>query len=92
MEQEIEDDKKEGEELQRQLRHYKAEKARIEATRRKEKEELMGSHLQTVRNRDLIREAEREKEEEEEEQIRMFAAAKKKMTKLRKERERDLWQ
>lgn len=52
----------------------------------------MGSHLQTVSDRDLIRSCERQQEEEEEEEIRIFAAAKKKMTKLRKERERDLFQ
>jgi len=51
----------------------------------------MKAHKQTVADRDLIRAAERQKEEEEEEQIRIFAAAKKKMTKLRKQREQELW-
>lgn len=92
LEKEIQEGQAEGEELKKQFLHYKAEKAKIEAIRKKEKQELMGSHLQTVRDRDLIRDCEKQKEEEEEEEIRIFAAAKKKMTKLRKERERDLWQ
>ncbi|PIK47137.1 putative coiled-coil domain-containing protein [Apostichopus japonicus] len=92
LEKEIKEGKEEGEELRKQLLHYEAEKAKIEAIRKKEKEELMGSHLQTVSDRDLIRSCERQQEEEEEEEIRIFAAAKKKMTKLRKERERDLFQ
>ncbi|XP_072029416.1 cilia- and flagella- associated protein 210-like [Amphiura filiformis] len=85
-------DFKEGVELKRQVQHYNTEKAKIEAIRRNEKEDLMNSHLQSVANRDLIRAAEQQKEEEEEEEIRIFAAAKKKMTKLRKEREGELWQ
>ena len=85
-------DFREGEDLKQQVQHYNAEKAKIEAIRRGEKEELMNSHLQSVANRDLIRAAEKQKEEEEEEEIRIFAAAKKKMTKLRKEREAELWQ
>lgn len=92
LEKEIKEGKEEGEELRKQLLHYEAEKAKIEAIRKKEKEELMGSHLQTVSDRDLIRSCERQQEDEEEEEIRIFAAAKKKMTKLRKERERDLFQ
>ncbi len=85
-------DFREGVELKRQVEHYNAEKAKIEAIRRAEKEDLMNSHLQSVANRDLIRASEQQKEEEEEDEIRIFAAAKKKMTKLRKEREQELWQ
>ena len=72
--------------------HYNAEKAKIEGIRRQEKIDLMKAHQQTVADRDLIRAAELQKEDEEEEEIRIFAAAKKKMTNLRKEREQALWQ
>ena len=89
---ERDEDFKEGDELKKQLHHYNAERARIEEIRRREKEEIMHSHLQSVANRDLIRESERQMEDEEEEEIRIFAAAKKKMTKLKKAREGELWQ
>ncbi|XP_038057279.1 coiled-coil domain-containing protein 173-like [Patiria miniata] len=90
-EREIVEDIKEGEDLKQQVLHYNTEKAKIEGIRRQEKVDLMKAHKQTVADRDLIRAAEGQKEEEEEEQIRIFAAAKKKMTKLRKLREQDLW-
>ncbi|XP_077978349.1 cilia- and flagella- associated protein 210-like [Glandiceps talaboti] len=85
-------DVREGEEIKRNVERYEAEKRRIEDIKRRERESLMKAHLQTVKDRDLIRAVEQQKEEEEDDEIRIFAAAKKKMSKLRKERERELWQ
>ncbi|XP_002739203.1 cilia- and flagella- associated protein 210-like [Saccoglossus kowalevskii] len=84
-------DVREGEEIKRNTERYEAEKRRIEEIKRKEREDIMKAHLQTVKDRDLIRAAERQKEEEEEEEIRIFAAAKRKMGKLRKTKEKELW-
>ncbi|XP_054767748.2 cilia- and flagella- associated protein 210-like [Lytechinus pictus] len=85
-------DVREGRELKEQVDYYNAERAKIERIRLGEKQDLMHSHLKTVADRDLIRAAQQQKEEEEEEEIRIFAAAKSKMTKLRREREKELWQ
>ncbi|XP_070566721.1 cilia- and flagella- associated protein 210-like [Ptychodera flava] len=85
-------DLREGEEIKRNTQRFETEKKRIEEIKRQEREDLMRAHLQTVKDRDLIRAVEKQKEEEEDDEIRIFAAAKKKMSKLRKEREQELWQ
>lgn len=86
------DELREAEEMRQNIERYEAEKRRIDDIRQKEREAVMNSHVQTIKNRDLIRAAERQKEEEDDEAIRIFAAAKQKMGQLREDKEQELWQ
>ncbi|XP_066302151.1 cilia- and flagella- associated protein 210-like [Branchiostoma lanceolatum] len=85
------EDRREGQEIQRLARLHEWERRKLDDLRRQEKMELMMAHQEHTSNRDAIRAIEQQKEEEEDEEIRLFAAAKKKMTKLRRERESEMF-
>ncbi|CAK8673200.1 unnamed protein product [Clavelina lepadiformis] len=85
------DDKREGVELQKLAKLHEWEQKKLEEVRKKEKMNIMQSHKDHVLNKAAIHALEEQKEEEEEEEIRLFAAAKKRMLKLRKEKEAHLF-
>ncbi|XP_074550428.1 cilia- and flagella- associated protein 210 [Halichoeres trimaculatus] len=84
--------KKDGEEIQRLQELYQQEERMREEKQEKQKRDLMHAHLEHLSNRDLIRAADAQKQEAEEKQRKLFLAAKQKMTKLRKGREKELFE
>ncbi|CAJ1079355.1 coiled-coil domain-containing protein 173 [Xyrichtys novacula] len=90
-EQEKLEDKKEGEKIQ-QLRELYLLEQRMEGEQEeKKRKDLMQAHLEHLTNRDLIRAADVQKQEAEDKQRTLFLAAKQKMIKLRKDREKELF-
>jgi len=89
--QEIEDDKKEGQELQRLAKLHEWEQAELEKVRREEKMDIMRAHKEHQLNKQAILALEAQKDEEDNDEIRLFATAKKRMLKLRKEKEAELF-
>nr|CAB3228274.1 coiled-coil domain-containing protein 173 [Phallusia mammillata] len=90
-EREIEEDKQEGEELRKLAKLHEWEQQKLEEVKRKEKIVIMQSHKEHQNNKAAIRALEQQQEEEEDDEIRLFAGAKKRMLKLRKEKEAELF-
>ncbi|XP_029192450.2 coiled-coil domain-containing protein 173-like [Acropora millepora] len=84
-------DAEEGENVKQQVEMYKAAKLAIEEQRRKDKQAIMEEHQRQLSDRDARRQLELKKIEEEDEEIRQFAQAKKKMAKMRKSKETELF-
>ncbi|XP_020917240.1 coiled-coil domain-containing protein 173 [Exaiptasia diaphana] len=84
-------DLKEGKNVKQQVEMYQAAKAAIEEKRRQEKRDLMEDHQNQLSKREELRKEELKRQEQEDEEIRQFANAKKKMSKMRKEKETELF-
>ncbi|XP_058940424.2 cilia- and flagella- associated protein 210-like [Pocillopora verrucosa] len=84
-------DIEEGENIKQQVDMYMAAKKTIEEQRRKDKKEIMEEHQRQLADREVRRQSEQKKAEDEEEEIRQFAQAKKKMARMRKEKESELF-
>ncbi|XP_052817279.1 cilia- and flagella- associated protein 210-like [Mya arenaria] len=84
------EDQVEGEELQKLALANKLEKERLEIIRRDEKEQLMQENRRQIQERIALRKLQENQEDEEDEECRVFAAAKRKMMKLRAEKEKQL--
>ncbi|XP_020602636.1 coiled-coil domain-containing protein 173-like [Orbicella faveolata] len=84
-------DTEEGENIKQQVDMYMAAKQAIEEQRRKDKKEIMEEHQRQLADREARHQIEQKKIEEEEEEIRQFGQAKKKMAKMRKEKETELF-
>ncbi|XP_073329634.1 cilia- and flagella- associated protein 210 [Pagrus major] len=84
------EDKNDGEEAQRLQELYQWEQRVKKERQAKEKRNLMQAHQEHLSNRDLVRATDAQKQEAEEEQRKCFLAAKQKMMKLRKDREKEL--
>lgn len=80
----------EGEELRGLALQNKLEKERLEAIRRDEKQQLLNDNRKQINEKDALRKLQENQEDEEDEECRMFAAAKRKMMKLRAEKEKSL--
>jgi hypothetical protein len=87
----VEDDKKEGQELQRLAKLHEWEQAELEKVRREEKMDIMRAHKEHQVNKEAIRALEAQQDEEDNDEIRLFATAKKRMLKLRKDKEAELF-
>lgn len=88
---EAEEDKKEGEEVKKLAKLHEWEQQKLDEVRREEKRKIMEAHKEHISNKDAIHALDVQQEEEEDEEIRMFANAKKKMLKLRKQKEMELF-
>lgn len=84
-------DAEEGENVKQQVEMYQAAKLAIEEQRRKDKQAVMEEHQRQLSDREVRRQLEMKKIEEEDEEIRQFAQAKKKMAKMRKSKETELF-
>ncbi|XP_067938242.1 cilia- and flagella- associated protein 210-like [Watersipora subatra] len=83
-------DKQEGDELKKLAIQYEIEKKKLDQIRMEEKLQLGLDNKKQIADREKLLEIERQQEEEENEECRIFAAAKRKMAKLRMEKERQL--
>uniref|UniRef100_UPI0037E85460 cilia- and flagella- associated protein 210 n=1 Tax=Semicossyphus pulcher TaxID=241346 RepID=UPI0037E85460 len=83
--------KKEEEATQQLLELYQWEQRMEEEREAKQKRDLLQAHLEHLTNRDLMRAADAQKQEAEEQQRKLFLSAKQKMMKLRKDREKELF-
>ncbi|XP_052096126.1 cilia- and flagella- associated protein 210-like [Mytilus californianus] len=84
------EDRKEGEELKKLGIQYHQEKERLENIKKDEKQQLKVDNVKQIRDRDAIRNMQKQQEEDEDEECRIFAAAKRKMMKLRAEKELEI--
>ncbi|VDI02158.1 Hypothetical predicted protein [Mytilus galloprovincialis] len=84
------EDRKEGEELKKLGIQYHQEKERLENIKKDEKQQLKVDNMKQIRDRDSIRNMQKQQEEDEDEECRIFAAAKRKMMKLRAEKELEI--
>jgi len=84
------EDQVEGEELKRLAAQYDLERKRLDTIRKQEAKVLMTDNLRQIDDVHRIREIQKMQEEEEDEECRIFAAAKRKMMKLRAEKEKQL--
>lgn len=87
---ELREDRKEGEELKKLGIQYHQEKERLENIKKDEKQQLKVDNMKQIRDRDAIRNMQKQQEEDEDEECRIFAAAKRKMMKLRAEKELEI--
>lgn len=85
-----EEDKKEGEELKKLAVQFHIEKERLETIRRDERHTLMKENVQQIQDVEKMKILQERQDDEEDEECRVFAAAKKKMMKLRAEKEQDI--
>ncbi|XP_074659514.1 cilia- and flagella- associated protein 210-like [Tubulanus polymorphus] len=86
-----EDGRHEGEELKRLAIQYALEKQRLEQIRHAEQKSTMNDNLRQINDVKRMKEVQRQQEEEEDEECRIFGAAKRKMMKLRAEKEKNLY-
>ncbi|XP_054887608.1 cilia- and flagella- associated protein 210 isoform X2 [Poeciliopsis prolifica] len=83
--------KRDAEEIQ-QLQERHQREQRMESERQaNQKRSLMNAHLDHLNSRALRKEQEAQKQKAEEEQMKLFLSAKEQMTKLRKQREKELF-
>uniref|UniRef100_A0A087XUH8 Cilia and flagella associated protein 210 n=1 Tax=Poecilia formosa TaxID=48698 RepID=A0A087XUH8_POEFO len=83
--------KKDAEEIQQLQERYQREQ-RMESERQADqKRNLMNAHLDHLNNRALRKEQEAQKQKAEQEQMKLFISTKEHMTKLRKQREKELF-
>lgn len=80
----------EGQELKRLAAEYHKERLMLDEMRRKEATMLAQVNRTQLANNEVARQANAQQEEEEDEECRIFAAAKRKMTKMRIEKEREI--
>ncbi|XP_061091732.1 cilia- and flagella- associated protein 210 isoform X2 [Conger conger] len=85
------DRKKEAEELQQLKDHHDWERSMYEQKKQEEKRNIMKDHMEHLSNRNLIRAIEMQKEGAEEECRKLFSDAKRKMMKMRKEKEAEMF-
>jgi len=85
-----EEDNKEGEELKKLAVQFQIEKERLETIRRDERHTLMKENLQQIKDVEKMKILQERQDDEEDEECRVFAAAKKKMMKLRGEKEQEI--
>uniref|UniRef100_A0A8C7LR28 Cilia and flagella associated protein 210 n=1 Tax=Oncorhynchus mykiss TaxID=8022 RepID=A0A8C7LR28_ONCMY len=85
------ENKKEAEELQRLKELFLWEQCMQEQKKEEQKRNTMKAHMEHLSNRDIIRAIEAQKQEMEEERRRLFANAKQKMVKLRKDKEEEMF-
>ncbi|XP_062390890.1 cilia- and flagella- associated protein 210 [Sardina pilchardus] len=86
-EQDMNEDKRQGEELKRLKELYDQEQAMLEEKRLEDKRSFLKSQNEHMSNRDMVKAVETQKQQIEEEKCQMYASAKLKMMKMRKERE-----
>jgi len=89
-EEEKNDDRREGDELKKLATQYQLEKKRLELIRAEESKQLMSDNLQQIQDVHKMKLINQQQEEEEDEECRIFAAAKRKMMKLRANKEQEL--
>ncbi|CAD5114893.1 DgyrCDS3923 [Dimorphilus gyrociliatus] len=87
----LEDDKIEGEELRRLAAHYNLEKKRLEEIRQDESKQLMIDNKRQIADTKRMNEIKAAQEEDEDEECRIFAAAKRKMMKMRADKEKEIF-
>lgn len=87
---EVEEDHKEGDELQRLALQFHTEKERLDQIKRDEKLQMMRDNVAQINDRRVIKKVMEQQEDEEDEECRIFAAAKRKMMKLRAEKEQQI--
>lgn len=87
---EINEDQVEGEELKRLAAQYDLERKRLDTIRKQEAKVLMTDNLRQINDVHRIRDIQQMQEDEEDEECRIFAAAKRKMMKLRATKEKEL--
>ncbi|XP_029566959.1 coiled-coil domain-containing protein 173 isoform X2 [Salmo trutta] len=85
------ENKKEAEELQRLKELFLWEQCMQEQKKEEQKRNTMKAHMEHLSNRDIIRAIEAQKQEMEEQRRRLFANAKQKMVKLRKDKEEEMF-
>ena len=83
-------DAEEGESLKKLASHYLMEKEELENIRMAEKKQFMQDNMKQIADRKKMELINMTKEEEEDEESRVFTAAKRKMMKLRSEKEKSL--
>ncbi|KAI4873058.1 hypothetical protein NFI96_025480 [Prochilodus magdalenae] len=83
--------RKEADELQQFRELCLQEQSMEEQKKQAEKRNIMRAHQEHLANRDLIQAIETQKQEAEEEKRRLFASAKEKMMKMRKQKEAELF-
>uniref|UniRef100_A0A0B6YQ31 Trichohyalin-plectin-homology domain-containing protein n=1 Tax=Arion vulgaris TaxID=1028688 RepID=A0A0B6YQ31_9EUPU len=84
------EDREEGEELKRLTAKFRLEKEKLENMRKEERKLVMQENLQQIEDMKKIKQLQEEQEEEDDDECRVFAVAKRKMMKLRVEKEIDL--
>ncbi|XP_041663571.1 coiled-coil domain-containing protein 173 [Cheilinus undulatus] len=82
---------KEGEEIQQLQELYQQEQRMEEERQKQQKKDLMLANLEYLSTRDLIKAADAQKQAAEEKQRKLFLSAKQKMMKLRKDKEKELF-
>lgn len=85
------EDNVEGEELKKLAVAYEREKDRLENIRREERLQMMRENKQQIEDVKKMKNLKDLQEEEEDEECRVFAAAKRKMMRLRAEKEREMY-
>ncbi|XP_076439715.1 cilia- and flagella- associated protein 210-like [Babylonia areolata] len=85
------EDVAEGDELKKLAVAYEQEKERLEAIRREERRQMMRDNQQQIQDVQKMKQLKEVQEEEENEECRVFAAAKRKMTRLRAEKEKEMY-
>ncbi|XP_039613517.1 coiled-coil domain-containing protein 173 [Polypterus senegalus] len=85
------EDQKEAEAIKLQTRLYEWEQSKLKQLKDEEKKQLMESHKEHISNKELMKAIEKQKQDEEQKMIQLFSEAKQKMTKLRKEKEAELF-
>lgn len=84
------DDIKEGEELKKLAVQFQIEKERLDNIRRDERHTLRNENMQQIKDVEKMKILQERQDEEEDEECRVFAAAKKKMMKLRAQKEKEI--
>ncbi|KAK3592985.1 hypothetical protein CHS0354_023210 [Potamilus streckersoni] len=82
------EDIKEGEELKKLALQFQLEKERLEKIAHDEKKQLLDDNRKQIIERSTLKQMQNQQEEEEDEECRIFAAAKRKMMRLRAEKEK----
>nr|KAG5693818.1 hypothetical protein BaRGS_004426 [Batillaria attramentaria] len=85
------EDNAEGEELKKLSVAYEREKDRLEKIRREERLQMMQENHQQIKDVKKMKQLQDLQEDEEDEECRIFAAAKRKMMRLRAEKEREMY-
>ncbi|XP_076461037.1 cilia- and flagella- associated protein 210-like [Babylonia areolata] len=85
------EDISEGKELKKLSVAYEREKERLEAIRREERLQMMHENQQQIQDVQKMKQLRDVQEEEENEECRIFAAAKRKMMRLRAEKEKEIY-
>ncbi|ESP01910.1 hypothetical protein LOTGIDRAFT_225029 [Lottia gigantea] len=86
----VQEDIIEGEELKKLGMKYHLEKEQLEKVMKEEQNQLMLDNLQQIQDLQVLKKIQQQQEDEEDDECRVFAAAKRKMMKLRAERENNI--